>query len=262
MVTTPAQAGATNPGIARLEDPGTDFPYYNGLPVALSAGQWLFVLAMVVLGFLTLDWPIPWPGGAFGPFIPALLMPALPLAALAWVSRGHGTILFGGLGFRAFRLMVGFAVLNIVVSMSVGAMVGALTEVTPNRAAAHLADMDTAGRVAFFAKTIPQLLGEEVITVLPFLALMTWLTRSAGVGRQGAIVGAWLITSVMFGLIHLPTYNWNLIQCIVVIGAARMVLTLPWIMTKNLWVSTGAHIINDWLLFGMSLAGAAALTTG
>jgi len=34
------------------------------------------------------------------------------------------------------------------------------------------------------------------------------------------------------------------------------VLTLPWIMTKNIWVSTGAHIVNDWLLFTMSLFGA------
>jgi len=35
-----------------------------------------------------------------------------------------------------------------------------------------------------------------------------------------------------------------------------MVLTLPWILTKNIWVSTGAHIANDWLLFSLSLLGA------
>ena len=63
------------------------------------------------------------------------------------------------------------------------------------------------------------------------------------------------MSSLLFGLIHLPTYDWNLIQCIVVIGTARMVLTLGWILTKNIWVSTGAHIINDWLLFGVGLVG-------
>jgi hypothetical protein len=31
---------------------------------------------------------------------------------------------------------------------------------------------------------------------------------------------------------------------------------LAWIMTKNIWVSTGAHIVNDWLLFSMTLLGA------
>ena len=75
-------------------------------------------------------------------------------------------------------------------------------------------------------------------------------------GRKGAIVGAWLTTSVIFGLIHLPTYDWNWIQCLVVIGSARLVLTLPWILTKNIWVSTGAHIVNDWLLFTMTILGA------
>jgi hypothetical protein len=34
------------------------------------------------------------------------------------------------------------------------------------------------------------------------------------------------------------------------------VLTLPWILTKNLWVCTGAHIVNDWLLMSMALLGA------
>lgn len=82
---------------------------------------------------------------------------------------------------------------------------------------------------------------------------MTLLSSRFGVGRKGAIVGAWLVSSLLFGLIHLPTYDWNLIQCIVVIGTARMVLTLAWLLTKNIWVSTGAHIINDWLLFGGGL---------
>ena len=45
------------------------------------------------------------------------------------------------------------------------------------------------------------------------------------------------------------------------IGSARIVLTLPWILTKNIWVSTGAHIINDWLLFGLSLLGAGMAVT-
>ena len=246
----------------RLEDPGTDFPFYNGVPVAMSSRQWLFVMAMVVVGFSMLLLPIHWPGGAFGAFIPAVLMPAIPLLALAYVAKGHWTAIFGKVGFREVRLMFGFALLNLVVSMCIGAIVHALTEVTPNSFAAQLNAADTAGRVVALAKTIPQLFGEEVITLLPFLAVLTWLTHSFGMGRKGAIVGAWLITAVVFGLIHLPTYNWNWVQCIVVIGSARLMLTLPWIMTKNIWVSTGAHIINDWLLFGAGLVGAAFAIKG
>jgi hypothetical protein len=43
---------------------------------------------------------------------------------------------------------------------------------------AQLGGLDMAGRVAFFAKTIPQLLGEEVITLLPFLALLQMFSRA------------------------------------------------------------------------------------
>lgn len=241
---------------SRLEDPATDFPFYNGVPVSISGRQWLFVMAMVVAGFLLLASPIDWPDGAFWKFLPAVLMPGLPLIALAYVAPGHWRVIFGKVGGREVKLMFGFALLNIVVSMTVGAIVLALFGATPNGTTAGLGGLDTAGQIAFFAKTIPQLLGEEVITLLPFLALLQLFSMGLGLGRKAAIIGAWLIISILFGLIHLPTYDWNWIQCVVVIGSARMMLTLPWILTKNIWVSTGAHITNDWLLFLMGILGA------
>jgi uncharacterized protein len=249
---------ALTPGqqLGRLEDGVGDFPFYNGIPVSVSGAQWAFVMAAVVVGFLVLVLPIPWPGGPLGAMIPAVLFPLIPLFALTRVAPGHWQAIFGKVGLRELKLMLGFALLNIVVSMSVGAIVHALANVTSNAATAQLSGMDTTGRIAFFAKTAPQLFGEEVVTILPFLAVLTLLSVRFGVRRKAAVVGAWLISSLLFGLIHLPTYDWNLIQCIVVIGTARMVLTLAFILTKNIWVSTGAHITNDWLLFSMSLLGA------
>jgi len=172
------------------------------------------------------------------------------------MAPGHWSSLFGKVGGREVRLMLGFALLNIVVSMGLGAIVMLLGHTSSNASTSQLGSLDTVELIAFFAKTIPQLLGEEVITILPFLALLQWLTQSLRWGRKRAVVAAWVCTSVMFGLLHLPTYDWNWLQCIVVIGGARMVLTLPWIMTKNLWVSTGAHITNDWILFGAGVLGA------
>ena len=256
MTTNASHALQPVPRFRRLEDPVGDFPFYNGMPVALSGGQWLLLMAAVAAGFAALVLPIAWPGGGFGVLIPALLFPAIPLAALALMAPGHWQAIFGRVGWRELRLMVGFALLNIVVSLGVGIAVRAMAEVTANAATAQLATMDTTGRVLFFAKTLPQLLGEELVTLLPFLALMALLTRRFGAGRKGAILGAWLISALLFGLIHLPTYGWNWVQCIVIIGTARLVLTLPWILTKNIWVSTGAHILNDWLLFTVGLLGA------
>lgn len=240
----------------RFEDPVGDFPFYNGLPSTISARQWFFVLAMVVMGFLSIALPIPWFKGTWGQFIPALLIPGLPLAALAFVAPNSWKAIFGKVSGREIRLMFGFALLNILLTMSIGAIVNALTQVTTNGSTSQLGSLDTVDRIAFFAKTIPQLFGEEVITLLPFLAVLQLLSNGFGFSRKAAIFGAWLLTALLFGLIHLPTYGWNVVQCIVVIGSARLVLTLPWIMTKNIWVSTGAHIVNDWLLFIVAILGA------
>lgn len=248
--------------LGRLEDPGRDFPFYNGTPVRVSGGRWLFVMVAVTLAFLLLALPIPWPGGAVGTWIAPVLFPVLPLAALAHVAPNGWRALFGPVGWRELRLMIGFALLNLVVSMSVGFLVRSFTEVTANAATSQLAGMDTAGRVAFYARTLPQLFGEEVITLLPFLALLHCLANVWRTGRRAAVLGAWVISSIAFGLIHLPTYQWNLMQCLAVIGCARLVLTLAWILTKNIWVSTGAHILNDWLLFSLSLIGAGLAAHG
>ncbi len=132
---TPSTPLAPEQRLRRLEDPVGDFPFYNGAPAAISTRQWLWVLAAVAAGFLVLMAPIPWPGGALGALIPALLFPLIPMAALAQVVPGHWKAIFGKVGGRELRLMLGFALLNIVVSMSIGAIVSALTDVTSNAAA-------------------------------------------------------------------------------------------------------------------------------
>jgi membrane protease YdiL (CAAX protease family) len=244
-------------GFFRWEDFGSDFPFYRGSPTFLSYRQWWLVLAAVAAAFMALALTASISGaGLFWPFLPAIGLAAIPLLALARVTPKHWTSLFGRVGVREVRLMLGFALLNIVVSMGLGAIVMAFGHSSDNASTSQLGSLHTVERIAFFAKTIPQLLGEEVITILPFLALLQWLTQSLRWGRKAAVVAAWVLTSVMFGLLHLPTYDWNWLQCIVVIGGARMMLTLPWIMTKNLWVSTGAHITNDWILFAVGLFGA------
>ncbi len=244
-------------GFFRWEDFGSDFPFYRGSPTALTYRQWWLVLAAVAAAFMALAMTASIKGaGLFWPFLPAIGLAAIPLLALWRVAPGHWSNLLGKVGGREVRLMLGFALLNIVISMCLGAIVMWLGHTSSNSSTSQLGALDAVELIAFFAKTIPQLLGEEVITILPFLALLQWLTQSLRWGRKAAIVTAWVCTSVMFGLLHLPTYDWNWLQCIVVIGGARMVLTLPWIMTKNLWVSTGAHITNDWILFGAGVLGA------
>jgi len=230
-----------------------DFPFYAGNPILLRGRQWTVVLLGVAIGFALLAL-LPVPGPALlGQWVRALVFMAVPLAALALVAGRHWTALFHRVGWKDVGLMVGFAVLNTLVSIVIGSVVLSTAGAEANPVGGALQDMGTGERLLMFASMIPQLIGEELLTILPFLALLYLGVTRLGRTRRGTIIVAWVATAVLFGAVHLPTYDWNLVQCFVVIGVARIILTIPYLITKNLWVCAGAHILNDWLQFGFGL---------
>ena len=239
-----------------LEPQGRDFPYYRGIPNAISTNGWLLVVAAVVVGFLALVTPLPFADNLLTGWLRVLLFAGLPLLGLRLASPSGWTAIFAPVGLREVKLMFAFALLNIVITMGVGGVIASFGTTTANAGIAEAAQLSGALLWNFFAKVAVQLLGEELITILPFLAILALLRKWTGIGRKASVLLAWLASSVAFGLIHLPTYDWNLIQCLVVIGTARLVLTGAYIWSKNLWVSTGAHIINDWaIIASMILLG-------
>jgi hypothetical protein len=106
------------------EDVGSDFPFYRDSPSSLTFRQWWLVVAAAAAAFMALALTAPLSGaGLFWPFLPAIGLAAIPLLALARVTPEHWTCLFGRVGLREVRLMLGFGVLNIVFTMSLGAIV-------------------------------------------------------------------------------------------------------------------------------------------
>ncbi|UGT58046.1 CPBP family intramembrane glutamic endopeptidase [Nocardia asteroides] len=238
-------------------DDSADFPYYAGDPVALSAGQWVLAWAAVAVGFAALVL-IP-ASDNIAMLVPRILFVTIPLVVLGWVSRNHWQALFRRVTGRDVGLMVGFAVLNLLVTVVLAFVVNALFGSATNPAAEDAGKGGAVDTVAFFVGTGFQLVGEEVFTVIPFLAVLYFAVAKAGLSRRNAILLAWLVSSLWFAAAHLPTYDWNFAQAFLVIGGARIILTLAYIRTKNLAVSAGAHIINDWTLFGQAVATNAAL---
>jgi membrane protease YdiL (CAAX protease family) len=230
------------------EDAQRDFPFYQGNPVSLTTAHWCFLIALVGISFALLIVPIPWPGGEIGTFIPAILFPLIPLLGLSWVSKGNAKSLFGRVGFREIKLMILFALLNIFVTFVVGGIVKITVGAHANPAIATANQLSSGDLAIFLSKTAVQLVGEEVLTIIPMLAILHWLVARVGMNRSRALFLSWIGTAVLFGLLHLPTYHWDFVQCVVIIGTARLVLSLAYIKTKNLWVSSGAHILNDWFL--------------
>lgn len=235
-----------------------DYPFYKGWPVDIPALKWLVPLASVALASAILLGQLTIFSNGYLQLVPGLLLALLPMLGLALVAGRHCTALFRRVRLKDIGWMFGFAVLNYALAVPLGYFSMRYIQTEPNAAIAGLGDLETAAKVQFFVNSIPQLIGEELITIVPFLAILYFLTRKLGLSTRSAVIAAWLITAVWFACLHLPTYNWNLLQCLILIGVARLVLTLAYIKTKNVWVSAGAHIINDWATFTLSLVAASA----
>ncbi len=226
-----------------------DLPFYRGEPVLLSGRQWALLLLLCLSGFLALILLGMVFTGPFSQLIPATLFVGLPVLGLAAINRKCVTALFRPLSLRAVLLMPSFALLNLFVSVLVALLVASTFEVSPNPAAGMIREFSDLEFVAFLLRTLPQLVGEEVISILPFLALLTYLVQARQWPKARAVLVAWLVTALLFGALHLPTYQWNVAQSFIIIGAARMVLTAAYLATGNIWVCSGAHILSDWLIF-------------
>lgn len=232
----------------------SDLPLYRGAPAQIGLLGWLIVLVSVGLAFWVLITTQPMFHTGVAGFIPAILFVLIPLATLAVVAGPEAPLaLFRRMRPRDWALILGFFVLNAVVTAIVGMIVTSNFESVANPAGTRVAAADPIDQVLFFAYAAVQLLGEEIFTILPFLAFLTFLDRL--VSRKVALIAAALGAAVIFALVHLPTYQWNVAQALIGLVPVRLVLLLPYIMTRNIWVSTGTHVLNDWAIFSLALLG-------
>lgn len=220
---------------------GKDFPIQPG-----ARGWGLLLLSLLGAYQLLLWLPV---SHTWSQFLVRLLFAGIPLAAWAWVARRQAGVLFGPFGWREALLSVLTALLAMATSLAAALVVSQFARVAPNPLAFSSAGMSWPDFVWQLVSVMPQLLGEELLTLLPFLALVQWASTRLGWGRRSSLLLALLGSTLLFSAAHLPTYDWNWAQCFGIIGASRVVLTLAYVATRNLWVTTAAHILTDWTEF-------------
>ncbi|CAL1690553.1 hypothetical protein MMB232_00681 [Brevundimonas subvibrioides] len=236
-----------------------DLPYYNGTPVRIGGGGWLLILAAVVVAFFQLAvWQ---PESVLLAYISALLLPVLPVVALMAATGWRAPAVFRPVGFTGVLIALGFALLTILCSFAAGILLARIMPMTSNPNLAGIADEGTAELLIFLGRAGVQLVGEELVTILPLLAVLWVCVERLKLPRVWALVIAVTVSTVWFAALHLPTYDWNWVQCLGTIGTARIVLTLAYLVTRNLWVSSIAHIANDWSLFFIAFVGHAPVGT-
>ncbi len=227
-----------------------DFPFYRGAPVRISLAGWLCVLLGSAAGFTALVLLPAIAPGPLGRWLSIGLFVGLPLLGLAVAAGRHWTAIFHRPTKRDIWIGLAFAPLTLLVSATAALIVmhGSLTAANP--VIGLMKGLHGLDLIAFLASTAPQLLGEELVTLLPFLAVLAILTRLRAPPWL-ALAVAWIATALMFGALHLPTYQWHVAQALLIIGAARMALTASYVLTKNVWASFIAHITHDWSLFAI-----------
>lgn len=218
-----------------------------------AAWRWAVALFTVAAGFAALMLG----EQALGTLPAVLLFVGLPLAGLFALTEGRlGLILQRPTG-RDIAVGLGFGLLNLIAIPVLGWMVTRLIPTAPNPVGDLLSGLAPGAIPGFFVTTGLQLVGEELVTVIPFLAVMV-LMRRLGLPRGLAVGIAALAAALAFAAMHFPTYQWHVLQTVLLIGGARLILLGAYLTTRNLWASVIAHIFNDWTLFGVLLLAAYA----
>lgn len=238
--------------------PKRDFPFYVGAPRDVSPIGWTLILLGCALGFAALIvQPQVWPGQG-GRWFAVLLFVALPLAGLRIAAGRDWRALFPHAHWSDIWIGLAFVPVTLSTSALVAVFILHRGPTVANPAIGMLSSLGPVDLAMFLVGTLPQLFGEELITVLPLLSTLTLLHRGLKLPRGMAIVGAWAVSALIFAALHLPTYGWHILQTLTIIGMARLALSLPFLITRSIWSSTVAHVANDWLLFAL-VGGAAAL---
>jgi membrane protease YdiL (CAAX protease family) len=98
-----------------------------------------------------------------------------------------------------------------------------------------------------------ELMGEELLSLVVFLAIAALLIQYYGLGRRLGLSIALLASMFLFGMIHFQAYNWNLAQMLIVIAGERFFLTAIFLRSKTIWPSYVCHMLFDAFAFAVSL---------
>ena len=95
-------------------------------------------------------------------------------------------------------------------------------------------------------------MGEELFKVAVLLIAMG-LIYSFTKNRKNAFVFGIIACMMIFGAIHLPSYNNNLFQCLFGVGIGCFIHLYPYIKTKNVVNSYLTHILIDLSILSLTL---------
>lgn len=216
----------------KFEDREYDIPFYNGFP-PLTASKIVVLILGLMISFIS-PFVIPIEGYQ----IPkALIICLSTLIPVVYALKGNLSMVFrvpkqkdiviiilGVVGIFVLTMLVNgiFAIIGVTASEN-SAINGAL--------------------IVEVISIIIQLMGEELVKFIS-LALIVFAAYKT-LGRKGAIILGIIVSQLIFSLLHIPAYGFDLVRLLLGIGVVWSILPIIYVKTKNIVVVYIIHLLFD-----------------
>lgn len=226
-----------------FENRDLDFPFYNGKPLMPMTGWIILVLAIIVyvgLVFGAFNFIPGFEGSILSDVIPPLVL----ILAACYCFRGNLGSIFRKPEFKDLKVIILCFIIYIIFSAAMNILLGSLGLV--NRSAASNSASPLGQTILSAAIIYFGLIGEELFKVtilLLFMAIMYGFTKD----RKNSVIVGTIVCCILFGLLHLRVYGFNLIVCLLVGGVGCLIHLYPYLKTKNIVNSYLTHILIDTL---------------
>lgn len=221
---------------------GIDFPFYNGIP-KLSKLDWIILAIGPILTLMTIFgtiYVIPGMENILTDQFTPIWFCLITLLPVTYVCRGKLQIFFRIPKLGDIKIILVCFILNSVYTLGVAALLDSIGFKLSNNTATIAHSIFTTNNIF----VIIQLIGEELFKVSLLLCIMALIFHFSN-NRKLSVVISTLVVMLVFGLMHLPAYNWNFIQSLILIGLSTIFDLFPYLKTKNVTNSYIVHLMID-----------------
>lgn len=208
----------------------TDIPIYNTMDnrdIAVLALSFILVFAVVSMRSLI-------PSNLKSVFIFLF-----PFCGILYVCRGKLNLIVKRLHKIDLVYIFVYVVFYYMLSMGAGAVLYYLGFPLKPNAVLNM-DKDAVFWILFFV----QILGEELFKLSVFITALSLLYKYASKIDYCMIAISMILTSVLFGAIHMFAYS-SLLQPLLILGLGNLVLIFAYVQSKNILIPYVSHLIVD-----------------
>lgn len=229
-----------NSDFFEFEDKNVDFPFYNQKNL-FDKNSLLIIIATIFIFTFLLFGPIKFHDGQQQ--IILFLITLIPLLMLTKANLGY---FFKKLSFNDLRIIIlsyiGYMVYYLIVYFLLQAIAYPVTSST-----IFFEDMNFLTMLVYLL----QVIAEEIFRIFIFLLLMYFIYDYTK-NRKKSIVISLIIMFVIFALLHVNTYNYNILQILLFQGLGSIFEYAGYLKTKNLAIPILVHMlinIAGWMQF-------------